>query len=34
MDQDSVKKKEIMKDIILQLHKGVSVEAAKDRFEK
>jgi DUF438 domain-containing protein len=26
-------KKEIMKDIILKLHKGMSAEAAKDRFE-
>ncbi|MBI4284215.1 MAG: DUF438 domain-containing protein [Chloroflexi bacterium] len=27
-------KKEIMKDIILKLHKGLPVEVAKDRFEK
>ena len=27
-------RKEIMKDIILRLHKGMSVETAKDRFEK
>ena len=27
-------KKEIMKDIILKLHEGLSVEAAKERFEK
>lgn len=27
-------KKEIMKDIIIKLHQGLSAEAAKDRFEK
>ena len=27
-------KKEVMKDIILKLHKGLSVEAARERFEK
>jgi DUF438 domain-containing protein len=27
-------KKEVMKDIILNLHRGLTVEAAKDRFEK
>ena len=26
--------KEIMKDIILKLHEGLSAEAAKERFEK
>lgn len=31
---DKHKKKEIMKDIILALHKGLSVEDAKERFEK
>lgn len=28
------KKKEIMKDIILKLHQGLSLEAARERFEK
>jgi PAS domain S-box-containing protein len=28
------KKKEVMKDIILKLHEGLSAEAAKERFEK
>jgi len=28
------RKKEIMKEIILQLHKGLSIEQAKNRFEK
>lgn len=28
------KKKEIMKDIILKLHRGLSLEAARERFEK
>ena len=27
-------KKQVMKDIILKLHQGLSVEEAKDRFEK
>lgn len=31
---DKSGKKEIMKDIILKLHAGLSVEAAKERFEK
>lgn len=32
--QDKPGKKEIMKDIILKLHQGLSAEAAKERFEK
>lgn len=31
---DKERKKEIMKDIILKLHKGLSVEEAKEKFEK
>lgn len=31
---DKSGKKEIMRDIILKLHEGLSVEAAKERFEK
>ncbi|OGF64380.1 MAG: hypothetical protein A2Y62_00785 [Candidatus Fischerbacteria bacterium RBG_13_37_8] len=33
-DEKMLKKKRILKDIIMQLHKGLSLEAAKDRFEK
>lgn len=33
-DLDRHAKKEIMKDIILQLHQGLSVDEAKERFEK
>ncbi|MFP4082744.1 MAG: DUF438 domain-containing protein [Candidatus Aminicenantes bacterium] len=32
--QDKQRKKEIMKDIILELHQGLSVEEAKKRFEQ
>lgn len=32
--EDKETKKEIMKDIILQLHRGLSVEDAKERFER
>lgn len=28
------RKKEILKDIILSLHRGLAVEEAKERFEK
>ena len=31
---DKKRKKEIMKDIILKLHKGLSIEEARERFEK
>lgn len=31
---DKKRKKEVMKDIILKLHKGLSVKEAKERFEK
>ena len=31
---DKQAKKEIMKDIILNLHSGLTAEKAKDRFEK
>jgi len=31
---DKQRKKEIMKDIILKLHKGLSIEEAKEKFEK
>ncbi len=33
-DKDKQKKKEIMKDIILKLHEGLSAEQAKERFER
>jgi DUF438 domain-containing protein len=33
-DLNKQAKKEIMKDIILQLHHGLSVDQAKERFEK
>ncbi len=33
-DIGNFQKKEIMKDIILNLHKGLSIEKAKERFEK
>ena len=33
-DLDKQQKKEVMKDIILKLHQGLSLEEAKERFEK
>ncbi len=33
-DSDKQTKKEVMKDIILKLHRGLSAEEAKERFEK
>jgi len=33
-DLNKQRKKEIMKDIILKLHQGLSIEEAKERFEK
>lgn len=33
-NKEKEKKKEILKDIILKLHRGLSVDDAKDRFEK